>query len=434
MADARMPPGPPLPSPIQTAFFLRVPFEFVRACRRRYGNVFTLRILRFGHIVYLAEPESIRALFGRDGRDAHAGDPNAVLEPVTGSHSILLRDRDDHVAERRLLSPPFHGEAIRRLEGVVHRAADREERGWPVDQPLPTRPAMQRITFEVIAQAVLGIDDPRRRDELLALFEPVFTVSPLAGAPVIGANLGPLSPGGRFRRDMERLDQALLELIAERRAGPERDDVLGLLLASRDADGDGLSDQHIRDELVTLLLAGHETTATALAWAFERLARHPGVIDDLYAEIAGGGTELLDAVIRETLRVRPIVMDVARRLSAPTELCGYLIPAGTIVMPAIYLVHLDERHHPRADEFRPERFRDHADPLTWLPFGGGRRRCLGAALALMEMRVVLSVVLSRRRPEPLAARSERPRLRGVTFVPESDARLVYRRRTAPGPA
>jgi cytochrome P450 len=420
------PPGPSLPSLVQTALFLRRPFEFVRSCQHRYGDIFTLRILTAGRVVYLADPQAVRQLLALDGRQAHAGDPNSLLAPVTGRRSILLLDRDDHLAERRMLTPAFHGEAIRQLEVVAREAAEREETRWPTDEPIRARPAMQRITFEIITRAVLGVDDPRLRDRLLELFEPVFTASVLAGAPIVGTDFGRLSPGGRFKRHMARLDAALFELIARRRAGLERRDVLGLLLAARDAKGHPLTDRHIRDELVTLLLAGHETTATALAWALERLARHPGVLHALREEIRQEQTELLDAVIQETLRVRPVVMDVARRLSASVELCGHNLPAGTIVMPAIYLVHLDSRNYECPQNFLPDRFADGTDVATYLPFGGGRRRCLGAALALMEMRVVLSTLIARRRPEPTDPRDERARLRGVTFVPEHDAELTMR--------
>lgn len=426
MSDVVLPPGPPLPSPLQTALFMRRPFEFVRLCQRRYGDLFTLRLFGFGEVVYLADPEAIGELFSHDGRESHAGEANALLEPVTGSGSLLLLDRQEHLAGRRLLTPAFHGDAIRALEGVARQAAEREEQSWPTAEALRARPAMQRITFEIIVRVVLGVDDARLRARLLDLFEPVFTISALIGAPVLGLDLGRLSPGGRFKRAMARLDAALLELIAERRAGPERHDILGVLIAARDADGHPLSDRHIRDELVTLLLAGHETTATALAWALERLARHPRITAAVRAEIITGGTDLLEAVIRETLRVRPVVMDVARRLSAPVELCGHTLAAGSTVMPGIYLVHFDRRNHDSPEEFLPERYTESTEAATWLPFGGGRRRCLGAALALMEMRVVLSVILTKRTPQPLDPRPERPRLRGITFTPGHDAELIMR--------
>jgi cytochrome P450 len=386
-----------------------------------------------GKFVYLADPDDIEALFARDGAEAHAGVINAAIEPVTGPNSILLLDREQHLAERRLLSPAFHGDAIRNLEVVAHGATERELRTWEDGVVLAARPAMQRITFEVICRAVFGVDDPALRKRLLDAFEPVFEISPAALLPAFQIDLGPLSPYGRFRRAMEHLDRVLFDLISERRATAPQKDILGLLLAATDTDGKQLDDRHIRDEMVTLLLAGHETTATALAWALERLAHHPGALDQVRAGLAAGQDELIDAVAAETLRVRPVVMDVWRRLSAPMEFSGYHFPAGTTVLPAIYLVHSDHRRHAQPADFDPQRFAGRRPSKdTWLPFGGGRRRCLGASLAQMELRVILSAILTEYAPEPISNRPEQPRFRGVTLTPAKGARLrMHRRPVAP---
>jgi cytochrome P450 len=415
-------------------FFIGRPFSFLRNSQLRYGNVFTLHLaapgLAQGPIVYLADPGGIKELFALDGSDGHAGIANSVLEPLTGPQSLLLMDHDDHLRERRLLSPAFHGNALQSLEGVIYEATERELTTWGGDEVFALRPAMQRITFDVIARAVMGVEDPCQRDLLLAAFDPIFNISAMQTvglAPTFRVDLGPWSPWGRLRRSIDRLDHVLLGLIAERRVAEPREDILGLLLAASDADGHPLSDRHVRDELVTLLIAGHETTATALAWALERLAHNPAVFTELRQGLAGGDEQAVEAVAAETLRVRPVVMDVARHLSSEAEVGGYRLPAGTTVMPSIYLVQLDAKNHPKPDEFCPERFRDQRPSVaTWLPFGGGRRRCIGAGLAQMEMRIVLDRILREFVPEAVSS-PEAARLRGITFVPKHDARLRMRR-------
>ena len=435
MVNFSLPPGPPLPSYLQTLLFLKWPFSYVEYCRRRYGDVFTLRLTVPGEglpgpVVYLAETAAIADVFRRDGREGHAGAANELLEPIVGPHAILLQDGNNHLAERRLISPGFHGKAVAGLEQIVREATDREMSRWPANEELLVRPAMQRITFEVITRAVLGVHDEALQKRLLKVLEPLFniTLGQLAGlAPAFRFDLGPWSPWGRFRRIRERADTVLFELIAQRRREEPRDDLLGVLLAATDEQGVPISDRHVRDELVTMLLAGHETTATALAWAFERLAHNPAVTSRLRSDIAAGDIAAIEAAAAETLRVRPVVMDVARRLSEDVEVAGHLLRAGTTVMPAIYLVQLDPKNYEDPETFCPERFRDEPPSReTWIPFGGGRRRCIGAALAQMEMRTVLEMVLRKYVPEPVSPRPERPRLRAVTFVPEDDARMKMR--------
>jgi len=424
-----LPPGPPLPAALQTLLFFRCPLPFVRGCQQRYGDVFTLRLVFEGQVVYLADPEGIAELFSRDGREAHAGEANSVLEPVTGAHSVLLLDRDAHLRERRLLAPSFHGEAIGELETLARTATERELARWGDEAVVAMRPAMQRITFEIICKAVLGIDDPARREELLSALGPVFDIPPSVLVPPLQVDLGPLTPWRRFQRAMKRLDRMLYGLIAERRAGAPRPDILGMMLAADVEGGGRLSDKMVRDELVTLLLAGHETTATALAWALERLAHHQTILAEVRQSLRAGEPELLEAVAAETLRLRPVVMDVARRLSVPLELCGYRLGAGTVVMPAIYLVHRDQRRYADPGAFYPQRFLEQRPSReVWLPFGGGRRRCLGAALAQMELRVVLGAVLAQYLVEPCSRRPEGMRLRGLTLAPARGAKLAVRRK------
>lgn len=431
-----LPPSPPLPSIVQALLLARSPAWFTRFCQRRYGDVFQLKVRVAGldmpgPVVYLADPKVIVTLFSFDGVAGHAGRANEILSPVVGPHSLLSLDGDEHLRERRLLAPAFHGSAIQVLEAAVRKAAEKELSAWPRDEVFPVRPAMQRITFEVIATAVFGINDPELRKRLLDVFEPVFNVSPPAIAPAFRVNLAGLSPWARFQRAIDRMDQVLFELIKERRRAKPREDILGLLLASTDESGNPLTMGHIRDELVTLLLAGHETTATALSWALERLAHHPEVAEKARETIAmANEEEYLDAIAAETLRVRPIVPSVARQLSEPVEIGDFRLPAYTTVMPAIYLVHGDPANHAEPKAFRPERFEDESPRKeTWLPFGGGRRRCIGAALAQMEMRTVLAVLLAQYVPESVTDVPERSRRRGITFAPEHDA--LIRMRYAP---
>jgi cytochrome P450 family 135 len=425
-----------LPSAVQTGLLAAQPYTFLRTCQRRYGDVFRLRLgLPGGEIpgavVYIADPATIKAVFAIDGLEGHAGAANTVLKPVTGAHSLLQLDREEHLKERRLLSPAFHGESLQRLEEVIREASEREIATWAEDGVFAMRPAMQRITFEVIMRAVLSAEDRALQERLMEAFEPVFNLSTrqmIGLIPALRVDLGKHSPWGRLRLDLARLDETLLDLISTRRTSGPQDDILGLLLSATDEDGEGLSDRHIRDELVTLLLVGHETTATALAWAFERLARHPSVITWARRGVEEGTRAPLDAVAAETLRVRPIVTDVARRLSDEVEIGGYALPAETTVVSGIYLVHFDSRNHEDPESFRPERFENRPPSAeTWLPFGGGRRRCVGAALAQMEMRIVLETVLRDYVPEPSSPTIERPRLRGITFAPEDGARLRMRR-------
>jgi cytochrome P450 len=376
-----------------------------------------------GDIVYLADLDAVSELFRGDGELGHAGEANALLLPVAGPSSLLLLDGDRHLRERRLLTPAFHGPGLSRLAAVIEEAAAREVATWR-EAEMATRPSMQRITFEVIARAVLGEHDAAARAELFRLLQPAFDVSMLNMVPALRVDAGRLTPWGRFRAAMRKLDARLFALIRARRRQPLGDDVLGMLVHATDEQGAPLSDRHVRDELVTLLLAGHETTASALAWAFERLARHPRAVDRAREAVTRGELRYLDAIAKETLRVRPIVMDVARKLGRDADLAGYRLPAGTIVMPAIALLHEDDAHFAEAARFIPERWLDSNPPgNAWLPFGGGRRRCLGASLALLEMRLVLAKVLAERRPLAHGVAPERPKLRGITFVPERGGRV-----------
>lgn len=431
-----MPPSPPIPRLIQTALFLRYPFPFVQFCQRHYGDLYRLKLAGFGDVVYVGDIDAIREVFAADGRAAHAGEANAILQHVTGQRSILTLDREEHLSERRLISPALHGSALVRAQSDIARIAAEEEASWPTDRPIAMRPALQRLTFRVITSLLFGREDENEMLRLLGLLEPVFkSISLAVIPPALRVQAGSLTPWGRFRQARTRLDDELLRLIADRRAAPTGPDLLGLLVHGSDPKRPR-SDEQARDELITLLLAGHETSATALAWAFERLARHPQALATAHRATMDNDNRYLDAIAYETLRVRPVVMDVARVLDQPFPIGGYELPAGTTVMPSIYLVHSDRRHHEEPSAFRPERFLEtQPEPATWLPFGGGRRRCAGAAFAMLEIRTILQVVLAQRTLRAPNVSSERPVLRGITFAPHNDAilELPTLRRDEPKP-
>ncbi|MEA2422473.1 MAG: cytochrome family [Thermoleophilaceae bacterium] len=397
---------------------------FLESCRRRFGDCFAVHMAPFGRLVYVADTSEIKRIFTGDPKQFHAGEANAfVLEQVLGKHSLLVLDEDAHLAERKLLLPHFHGESVRRYAETMEEIAIAEIDSWPLGATLPMRPAMQRIGLETILKAVIGVSDPGRLTRLRGLMASITGVTPLIQAMWIYPWLGRFGPWKRYRRRLAELDRVLYEEIAARRSDPsldERNDILSLLIANGSH-----SDAALRDELMTLLVAGHETTATGLAWAFERLVRHP----DALAAAASADDAYLDAVVKETLRVRPVVVDVVRTLTADTEVAGYTLPAGTIVLPAIALVQRSERHYDGALDFRPERFLEGSpEPYTWIPFGGGVRRCIGAAFATLEMKVVLRAVLSRVELGPARQEDEGTRMSGVTMLPARGGEVVVRGR------
>jgi cytochrome P450 len=427
------PPGPHSPAIVQALRFARDPFAFFARLRRRYGDVFAVSFPGFGRVVYVADPTLVKGVFTGDPARFHAGEANAsVLEPALGPNSVLTLDEDQHLRQRKLLLPPFHGESVRRYGETIREVTSREMQSWPVGEPFPLRPHTQAITLEIILRAVFGLRDADRltlAGRLIADFARRSHAVLLF--PFLRRSFGRFSPWARFERARNRLDEFIYEEIAARRSesgDEERDDVLSLLLRASHEDGVAMSDAELRDELVTVIGAGHETTATALAWAFERLLRTPRVLARVRESVEAGDDDYLDAVIKETLRVRPVITDVARKLTAPTEIGGYRIPEGTFVMPAIAALHYREDLFPRPHEFRPERFLEgHGDHYSWIPFGGGIRRCIGAAFAQYEMRIVLGTVIERAELRAADLRPERTRARNVTSAPARGARVVLER-------
>ena len=330
--------------------------------------------------------------------------------------------------QRKLLLEPFHGKNVQRWEATIRSVTEQDIGRWPAGKPFALHQHTRTITLEVILSAVFGVREQARFERARTLVKEFANrAHPISMFPVTRRDLGPRSPWVRFKRARDALDGFLYEEIERRREQPdltERHDVLSLLLCASDEAGEPLSRQELRDELVTVLAAGHETTATAVAWSFERLLRTPRVLERLTQSLPDGD-EYLDATIKETLRVRPVVTDVGRKLVHEIELGGYRIPAGSLVMPAIAAIHFREDLYPEPVEFRPERFLEHTpDAYTWIPFGGGVRRCIGASFAQFEMRVIMRTILERAQLRAAGPRSERSKLRNVTSAPARGCRVV----------
>jgi cytochrome P450 len=425
-----LPPGSRAPAVAQAVNYMRDPLGFLASHQRRHGDIFSVRFPFFGRIVYVARPDLVKAVFTGSPAVFHAGEANAtVLEPALGPNSVLTLDDEPHMRQRKLLLPPFHGERVRRYGELIRETTRREMESWPLGEPFALRPHTQRITLTVIMRAVFGVHEKRRLERFERLIDDFARrVGVITSFPILRRNLGPLSPWPRFLRARAALDEFIYEEIRLRRAEPgheERDDVLSLLLGARDEEGEAMSDRELRDELVTVLGAGHETTATGLAWAVERLVRSPEVLARLRDSLAAGSDDYLAATVKETLRARPVIVDVARKLKAPASVGGYELPAGTFVLAAIAALHYREDLFPEPHEFCPERFLDgKADNYAWIPFGGGVRRCIGAAFAEYEMRLILREFVERAELRPVDPEPERVRVRNITLAPAKDTRVV----------
>jgi len=428
---AALPPGPRLPMPVQTLLWLLRPVGTMQRWRRRYGDVFTIRLALAGDSVQVADPTLLKAIFSARPDEARAGEANAVLEPVLGRNSVLLLDGREHMRQRKLLLPPFHGERMQRYGAIIEQITGEELERWPVGEAFPLRPAMQRITLDVILRAVFGLHQGDELEQLRPLVRELVDITRNRGAmiPWLRRELGGRSPWGRFVETRRRTDAVLHDIIRRRMDDPDvatRDDILSMLVQARDENGEAMTAEELRDELMTLLLAGHETTATSLAWCFQLLLLNPGEMQRLKDDLATGSTVRLDAVIKETMRIRPVVPVVARRLHAPLQVGTWTLPPGVMVAPNIELIHHRDDIYPQPDEFRPDRFVDsQAETYAWLPFGGGVRRCLGASFASFEMRTVIPIVLRRAASLRLADTTlDRVRRAAVVMVPERGVRAV----------
>jgi cytochrome P450 len=404
------------------------PWEFMEHCAARYGDMFTLRLTGERPWVMVSHPDVVKQVFTGPPELLHAGEGNRILLPVVGANSVLLLDEDAHREQRRLLMAPFRGNRLASYADTLTAVAKAEIASWPRSKPVRLHPRMQALTLEVILRAVFGLSEGACLDQLRAeLVRTTMTATAMAGQALLV--LGPARMRARLIGNHFRgVDRLLYAEIDERRRVEhldERGDVLSLLLQARHEDGRLLSDMEIRDELMTLLTAGHDTTATALAWVVERLVRDPDYQARLTAEIHAGEHEFLDAVVKETLRLRPVFSLVSRRLTAPMEIGGVPLPAGVTVVPSIYLMHRRPEIYPDPQQFRPHRFLERrAGAYTWIPFGGGVRRCLGAAFAEYEMRIVLRTLFDSCTVRPINKRPEPVRRRGITHVPGRGAAVI----------
>jgi len=430
-----LPPGPDWSLPRMTWEWWKRPLPMLEQCQARYGDMFTIRLPYEGTWVFVSNPEAIKQVFMGDPNLLHAGAANIVLLPLLGEHSVLLLDEPEHMAQRKLRLPALHGKRMEAVGEMMARvAADQIDR-WPTDSPIRMRPRMQAITLEVILRAVFGVEEGERFTQLRGELRSILDLSAKPRRAMLMVLLGPQRLGRfpPFRRKLERVDRLLIEEIRMRRTAKdlaERDDILSLLLQATHEDGRPMSNRELRDELMTLLVAGHETTATGLSWAIELLARHPAELERLEADVAGGDGTYLDAVIKETLRLRPVVSLVLRKLVEPMQIGGRLLPAGVSVAPSIYLVHRRPDIYPEPERFRPERFLERpAGTYTWIPFGGGVRRCLGGAFAEFEMSAVLRELVSRRSLRPAGDAPEHSVRSTITNVPSRGAEVIAISRT-----
>jgi cytochrome P450 len=424
-----LPPGPRAPAAVNMARLVQHPLESLVGWRERYGDVFTVALPIFGVGVYVSDPGAIREMLTGDQSDLHAGEANAPLAPVLGNKSVLILDGREHLRQRKLLLPPFQGSAIQNFRTVIREVAEAEVDGWKEGESFVMRERMRALTFEVIVRAVFGVTERQRIERLRSALVSVIDMQMIFVMPnALRRDLGRFSPWGQFQRRLEVADALIYEEIARRRGEADledRTDVLSLLLRARDENGQPMTDVELRDELMTMLLAGHETTATGLAFAFDLLLRNPRVLSRLRDELAGEDDTYLDAVVTESLRLRPVIDANERTLTVPRTIGGWDLPAGIRVYPAIALVQLRDDLYPQPHEFRPERFIDEeAESYSWLPFGGGIRRCIGAALAQAEMAEVIRTVVSRVDLEPTRKDPEPVVMRGITLVPRHGTPVV----------
>jgi cytochrome P450 len=425
--SVRLPPGPGLPKAVQGALALTDRRVALRVVRKRYGSAFSLNLPIFGHMVVLSDPNDIRQLFRTGARVADTTDAN--LGRVMGPNSLFALSGDRHRAQRKLLTPPFHGRRLAAYEAIVEREAAEEFSSWPADQEFATLPSMMRITLNVVLRAMFGADgvELERLREMLP--RAIKLGSTLSLVPVPQWDWGRWSPWGRFYRNRREYD-AIVDILIDKAQADEhladRDDVLALMLQSVHEDGSPMTRAEIADELITMLAAGHETTATTLAWAVERLARHPELLERLVADLDAGSEDLLHATILEVLRTRPVIDVTFRQVKAPTlEIGPWTLPQGQTIVASIGLLHADEAVFPDARRFDPDRFLARPpDPAEWIPYGGGVRRCIGAAFANMELHVVLRTLLRDYVVRPSRARDEGFRSRGVAIAPARGARLT----------
>jgi cytochrome P450 len=431
---SQLPPGPRSPSVIQGIAFWTRPLASLERWRARYGKRFTIRLPAMPPFVLLSDPDDVKQVFTAPPDLLHPGKGAQVLQPVVGSNSVILLDEKPHLEQRKLMLPAFHGERMEKLTGLMAEVTEREVAKWPRNERIEMHPRTQALTLEIILRAVFGLESGPRldalRERLRVMLE--FGDRPISLVPpkpdTVGAKVaGRVGPFAKFVRLQEQADAIIFELIDERRRNPSGDDVLAMLLDARHDDGSPMDQQELRDELMTLLVAGHETTASTLAWALTRLPGHPDVVERIVDEMrADDGDAYLTATIQEVMRRRPVLPNNAPRFAVkPIEVGGWSYPAGIALVPNAYLVHHDPEIYEDPYEFRPERFLGTSPgTYTWIPFGGGRRRCLGASFAMLEMKIVLRAVLGACELRPTGDGFELPRRRNITIRPAQGAVAV----------
>ncbi|MBS1871096.1 MAG: cytochrome P450 [Actinobacteria bacterium] len=434
LTPPRLPPGPASPGPWQLIRCQANFAGYLDACMRRHGPLFTLRMPPFEAFVAATEPRDVETILLDTTTRFEPGAASAILEPLVGPASLILSAGPQHMHQRRLLLPAFHGKLAERWEQQIAEIAARHLARLPLSAPIPLREPMREIALDAICRILFGGDEPATyralRDEVARGLDPRIVV--LLWFPTLWRRHGRLNPARPHQRRRAHIHGLVHELIARRRADAthaERDDVLSVLVAARDEHGEPLSDGEIRDLLLGLLMAGHETTANALTWAFERLSRTPHARERLAEEVRAGGTAYVDAVVSETLRTRPSVIDAVRTATSEIELSGYAIPPGTVVSAMLTAMHRRPDLWPDPLAFRPERFLDgRPPPYSYMPFGGGVRHCIGASLSLVEMRAVLRTAVGMLDIAPAPNREERMRLTGITLTPSRGGRVVLARR------
>jgi len=433
------PPAIGLPGWLQTLRFSQRQIEFVFAAREEHGDVFRMKAGIRGGAVVICHPDHVRSLFTAEPEQVPTLTAESPLRPIVGPSSVLTANGAAHLRQRKLLLPSFHGEAIDHYSEMIERATEAEIDRWPIGQPFPLAPRMQAITLQVIMAGVFGIDgrpvSGSAEERLVRAIKQLTaaSTSPMAKVAEL-ANHGRAEPVGLMRRGVQMLDRGVYPAIAARRAAPdlaERSDILSVLLKSGTESGEALSDQELRDELLTLLLAGFETTANSLAWTWERLVRTPDAHERLREAVRTGEEthKTVEATILEGMRSRPVIPIVGRRVAARWRLGEYVVPAGSAISASILLVHHREDLYPEPFAFVPERWIGRKpSSYEWIPFGGGTRRCLGATLAMAEQRIVLAAMA--RRLDLVADRpeAERAQHRNVTMIPARGARVIVRGR------
>jgi cytochrome P450 len=433
-----LPPGPPLPAVAQTFLIWRSPLAYLRHCRRRYGSRFTINVTSHPPLVYLSDQRDIKTMLAAPADVLAPGEGAGMIESLVGDGSFMLLEGQDHLCGRRIVLPPFHAEAVQEHAGLLAEVAAREVAKWPCGMPFALAPRLRALTLETLLRTIFGVSGHPAEDQLRELRDRLLAMLTVTASAVFPEPLLRHGPGRRtwmrFLRRRAVVDELIYSIIAERaRAGERSGDLLDRLLSARNPDGSAFTTRQVRDDLMSIILAGHETTASELAWAFQLLAHNPRVLGRLTNELdTGDGEEYLGATVMEVLRHRPVFLfAIPRAVKRPIEIGGFTYRPPAQLLGCIYLMHHDPALFPRPHEFRPERFLD-AHPMThtWLPWGGGRKRCPGLHLATLEIKTVLRTVLATATVRPAARTMERPRWRSVIVTPHAGSRVVLEPRNS----